>query len=286
MKVGIQLYSVRQAMEKDPIGILKKVGDAGYKYIEVANHHMDKDSGIGFGVPAKEMRKILDDYGIGLVGTHLFPFVEDALERVLEYQAEVGCKRIGYANSVFPNGMEDVKARCEEMNRVGEKSRAYGIQFYYHNHFQEYQKFEGKTVMQHMRDNTEPDLVAFELDTYWAARGGVDPVEAMAELGDRLILLHQKDFTKGANVPIDLFSYKHTHDDSLGWEIFDDHAENGHLFIEIGTGVLPIQSYIDQGNKQGVEYIVLEQDYTQLDEIESIKLSMENFRKFSGIEWA
>ncbi len=172
----------------------------------------------------------------------------------------------------------------ERMNKDAETAKKYGMRYYYHNHFWEYQKFDGKTVMEIMAENTDPAIFFFEQDNYWAARGGVDPVEEMEKLKGRLILMHQKDFAKDANEPISLFEERIDINKPITQKM---HSENRHVgtFAEVGNGVLPIQDYIDKGNECGVEYVLLEQDLTAIDEIESIKISMEAFHKFTGIEW-
>jgi sugar phosphate isomerase/epimerase len=157
------------------------------------------------------------------------------------------------------------------------------MQFYYHNHYHEFQKFGGKTVYELLAEYTEADLVFLELDTYWAARAGVNPIDIIEKYQDRLILLHQKDFPEGASDPLNLFDGIVDPERNIDFEVFAG-AGNPKSFTEIGTGVLPIQDYIDAANKAPqVEYIILEQDHTRLDELESVRVSMEAFKRFSGI---
>ena len=84
MKVGIQLYSVRNHMAEDPIATIKEVAKAGYKYIEVANHNALEDSGVGFGVTAGELKKIMEDTGISIFSAHIFPLDPDNMTPILE----------------------------------------------------------------------------------------------------------------------------------------------------------------------------------------------------------
>ena len=72
MKVGIQLYSVRNNMEKDPISTIQEVAKAGYRHLEVANYNADADPGIGFGITAKEVRALLDYLGTDIFSAHIF----------------------------------------------------------------------------------------------------------------------------------------------------------------------------------------------------------------------
>lgn len=283
MKVGIQLYSVRNSLKEAPLETLKTVANVGYKYVEFANGDTVADPGTGFGLPASEMKKFLDDNGIGVVGGHLQPLDPDNLDAIIEYHNTIGTPRIGWAMGAF-NSMDEIKERAELFNKLGEKFHAAGIQFYYHNHFQEFREFGGKPALYHLAEMTAPENLAFELDTFWCCRGGYDPIEVMNTLGSRVTLLHQKDFWKDSPEDIRFLGKVIPNNTHLTREHFSM-AANHDNFVEIGTGILPIQSFIDKGNEIGVEYVVLEQDYTKLGELKSIEVSMESFRKFNGIEF-
>lgn len=284
LKVGIQLYSVRNSLKQDPGGTLEALAEAGYRYLEAANHNAAEDPGVGFGLSAKEMKARLDDLGLSIIGSHIFPWKPESLDPVLDYHQEIGNTRIGCAMEFFPyNDLDHLRRLCDAFNRAGELCKERGMQFYYHNHYHEFQKFGGKTVYELLAEYTEADLVFLELDTYWAARAGVNPIDIIEKYQDRLILLHQKDFPEGASDPLNLFDGIVDPERNIDFEVFAG-AGNPKSFTEIGTGVLPIQDYIDAANKAPqVEYIILEQDHTRLDELESVRVSMEAFRRFSGI---
>ena len=132
-------------------------------------------------------------------------------------------------------------------------------------------------------DNTDPRYVSFELDTFWAMRGGADPVEVMKRLGARLKLVHQKDFSKTSTSPVNLWTVKDP-ETLITRETFGEGMDPKD-FCEIGTGIMDIQTIIDTANALGAEYIVLEQDHTQLTQMESVRISMDSFKKFSGLDW-
>lgn len=272
-------------MAKDALGTMKRVADLGYKYWETCElFGVDIPNNYGLaGMPADEARRFLNDTGVSVIGTHFSSAVmsdEAEMDRFLEYQAEIGCWSPGLAMDFWDN-LDDLKRKCEGYVKIAEKCKNLGMIFHYHNHFQEFQKFEGKTVLEHMAEIMPEDLVKFEIDTYWAARGGADPCAVIENLGDRCIMLHQKDYP--ADAPeINLFAGVYSQEMVIN-EFNIPGIED--TFIEVGSGVLPIQSYIDSGNKAGVKYITLEQDITKLDELESIKMSMECFKKFTGISW-
>ncbi|NLJ86896.1 MAG: sugar phosphate isomerase/epimerase [Firmicutes bacterium] len=287
LKVGIQLYSVRQSLQKDPYGVLAQVAEVGYKYLEAANHDAANDPGVGFGVPADKMKASLDELGMSIVGSHINPLKAELLDGVLDYHQALGNKQIGCDIEFFPyEDVDFVLRRCELFNEVGEKCKERGMRFYYHNHYQEFQKFGDKTVYEIIMENTDPSLVFIELDTYWATRGGQNPVELIRKYKDRLVLLHQKDFPKDAPQNLVMYDGIINPEMPINMDVFMATLQP-RCFTEIGTGILPIQDIINAAkDAPNLEYIILEQDHTQLDEIESIKVSMEAFRKFSGVEWA
>ena len=286
LKVGVQLYSVRQSLLEDPYGTLAKVAEAGYKYVEAANHDSTTDPGVGFGVPAEAMKESLDSLGMSIVGCHVHPLEPERLVEILDYHQAVGNKQIGVGIAFFPyNDIDFVRRLCDSYNRIGEMCKERGMRFYYHNHYQEFQVFGDKTVYDIMMENTDPELLYLELDTYWAMRAGQDPVELIEKYKDRLVLLHQKDFPADASQPLVVYEGLVDRNQEISMETFAN-AIDPLTFTEIGTGTLPIQKIIDAAQKAPhLEYIILEQDHTQLDEIDSIRTSMEAFRKFSGVEW-
>lgn len=283
LKVGIQLYSVRLLMKEDPIKTIEQVVEAGYKYIEVANHNALEDAGVGFGVDADTMNALMQKSGFKIVSAHIFPFNDDNYKRVIEYNLKIGNKTLIYPMEMFTD-RDDVLRKSEYYEKMGEISRKEGLQFLYHNHYQEFQEFEGERVLDTILKNTSPENVNLELDTFWTLRGGLDPVEMMKLYGTRIKMLHQKDFSKDTKTPVNMFDVvgKDTYIDR---QLFvDTKCEDD--FVEIGFGQMNIQSIIDAANELGsVEYIVLEQDATKLNQLDSVKLSMQGFRKFSGISW-
>ncbi len=118
----------------------------------------------------------LSDLGLSIVGCHINPLQLDILPRALDYQAELGNRQIGCDIEFYPLGDRDyVLRRCDAFNRVGELARERGMRFYYHNHFQEFQRLGDDYVYDIILANTDPDLVLLEFDTYWVYRGGQDP---------------------------------------------------------------------------------------------------------------
>lgn len=283
IKVGIQLYSVRKMMKEDPLATIRKVSEAGYKYLEVANHNALEDDGVGFGVPAEKLSEILESCGSRIVSAHIFPFNEENYKRVIEYNQKIGNKILVYPMETF-SSYDDTMKKAEMYEMMGKVAAENGMQFLYHNHFQEFQKFNGKRVLDLIVENTDPQHVNLELDTFWALRGGYDPVETMTGYGTRIKLIHQKDFSGESTTPVNMFDI--VGENALITRELFSQVKCDDDFTEIGFGRMDIQSIIDKALELGsVSYVILEQDATKLNEIDSIKRSMEGFRKIRGISW-
>lgn len=286
MKLGIQLYSVRGIFQRQPERTLQTLSKLGYRYLEAANHNAAVDDGVGFGQPTKELKRNLTDFGLKIIGCHINPLRMDRIDAVLDYHRELGNRQIGCDFEVFPYGDWDfVKARCELFNQISEKCESRGMHFYYHNHYQEFQRFEpeGERVYDFILRNTDKKVL-IETDTYWMARGGVDPIDYIKRYQDRLLLIHQKDFPQSAPQPLGMYDGLIGPSANITSDVFEA-TINPLCFTEIGQGVLPIQSYIDAAaDAPLLEYIILEQDYSRYDELLSVEKSMESFQKFHGID--
>ncbi len=281
LKVGIQMFSVRESMKKDPIGTINRVAQMGYKYIELANLKGKRDPGCGFGVSPKELNAAIAPYGAEIFSAHVYPLDEENIDAVLEYHAALGTKYL--VSKPFDEGREATIRGCELLNRLGEKCKAAGMQHAIHASFFTYFA-DGTWPLDLITERTDPALVKYELDTYWILRSGYDPVERMRMYGDRIILLHQKDLPKGYDKPININS-------TVPPGTFFQPGDYGHsgtdAFCEIGTGQLDLQLMIDTAIEcTAASHIILEQDFTQLDEFESIELSMQGFRKCNHIDWS
>jgi sugar phosphate isomerase/epimerase len=261
-------------------------GSAGFNNLEAANHNAMNDPGVGFGVQAAELRDRLADLGLRIVGCHINPLNLDILPRALDYQATLGSRQFGCDIEFFPRNDRDyVLRRCEAFNRVGELARERGMRFYYHNHFQEFQRIGGDHVYDLILQNTDPALVFLEMDTYWMYRGAQDPIAWMKKCAERIILLHQKDFPANAPQPLNLYDGVVSVDEPIDMAVFDE-RKNTLCFTEIGTGILPVQTIIDAAaTLPNLDYLILEQDHTTLSELDSICVSREAFySRFTGID--
>lgn len=302
IKVGLILYSVREAMAQDTLGTVEKVAKLGYKNIEVCNHNAAVDSGIGFGVSAEELKAAFDKFGSKVISAHIFPFEKSDTKAVLAYN-----KTLENTNIVNPMGRfttyDDLMLQCEYFNKMGRICREEGMNYLYHNHSHEYRTFGGKSILDLIVENTDPEYLSLELDTFWTMRAGLDPAVMLKHFGKRVKLVHQKDFAWDSIVPINILGLtaeeremKPGEDIGLNGDGRSQQSQEERqrtmvasrsAFTEIGTGIMHIQDIIDAVNTYSdAAYIILEQDATRMPgELESVKKSMESFRKFTGISW-
>lgn len=310
LKVGLILYSVRRSMEKDPIGTVREVAGMGYKYIETCNHNAIRDEGCGFGIPAEELKKTLDTFGSRVISTHIFPLEKADLGKVAAYN-----QVMGNTNIVNPMGQfstyDDLMRQCETFNQIGKKLHEEGMHFIYHNHEHEFRTIRGKMIEDYLLENTDPEYVSFELDTFWTMRGGLNPVDVIKHMGKRIRLIHQKDFAWDSIQEINLIGLTKEDREIKEGEVVgmggnskyalaggkhvgsEDEAEaeyrrrRASSFTEIGSGIMHIQDIIDAASRYtSAEYIILEQDATRMPtEMDSVKKSMEGFKKYHGIVW-
>ena len=271
LRIGLQLYSVRNALADSTQATLERVSELGFRYLEAANHNAASDDGIGFDVPAGDLRSVLDDLGLQVVGCHVNPLRMDRLPAVLDYQQQIGNTQIGCDIEFYPpNDRDYALRRAEFFNVVGQLCAERGMRFYYHNHYQEFQLIDGQTVYEIILDNTDPELVFIEMDTYWVYRGGQDPIAWMRRYPERVILLHQKDFPADAPQPLNLYDGVVDPDGTITMETFEHDLRPG-CFTEIGTGTLPIQDILDTADGlPNLQYMLLEQDFSSYPDLESV----------------
>lgn len=280
MDLGVQLFSIKKHFIDNPDTTLDRLADIGYRAVEFPLD-LSGENRFGMGdVPAAFLAKKLASRGLKLIATHLRLTDDTQLAAAIDYSLAAGS-----SNVVIPLGLidnqEQVLTLADRLNTFGEVFRQNGIQLFYHNHFQEFQRFDGKSAFQTLLERTDPQLVKFEIDTYWAVRGGADIVPLLEQLGPRCGLIHQKDMPAGlANVdilagqaaprPIDLSTIRH--------------FTAPHLFTEVGNGVLPIAQIIDCARQHcQPQAIIVELDATDIDELDSVAISYRNLSRLMGV---
>lgn len=245
--ISVQLYTVRDLTARDFAGTVKQVAAIGYESVEMA--------GYGNLKTAAEAKKALDDAGLSVAGTHVsIDQLENEIVRVMDESETLGTKLVicPFMPEARRKDAQGWKSVARSLNQAGRACHERGIDFAYHNHSFEFQKFDGKTGLDIFFDNSEPHLVKAAIDVYWVKHGGEDPVARINQLGDRVVALHLKDMAAG-----------------------DDRK-----FAEVGTGILDFKAILEAAKKHGVRYGAVEQDNTYgKDPLEAIKTSYENLKK-------
>ena len=221
-EVGIQLYSVRSLIgvfgksEGDYKPVLQALADMGYTFVEAASY---KD-GLLYGTPPQQFRRDVEATGMKVLSTHCTLNLSDKqlatgdFTEALKWWDEciAAHKAAGVEYIVVPSmrrieTLDGLATYCRYFNEVGARCKAAGIKFGYHNHSREFEKVEDRVMLDYMLENTDPDKVFFQLDVYWASKGGVNPSAYIQKYAGRFPLLHIKDVDIiGASETIDFES--------------------------------------------------------------------------------
>jgi sugar phosphate isomerase/epimerase len=249
--VGVQLYSIREDMRKDPQGTLNALAEMGYKYVEHANYIGRKF----YGWEAKEFKKRLDDLGIKMPSGHTVmgkPHWDDAkndftdLWKYTVEDAAIMGQELVISPSIDMGIRKDKNLLLKYMdifNKSGELCQKSGMRFGYHNHdFEFSEKLEGELLYDIMLNNTDPTLVAQQLDIGNMINGGGVPAEVMKKFPGRFVSMHVKD-----EVP-----------SSAGHEKFES------TVLGKGSGQIDVQALVKLGDKEGgTKHFIIEQESYQ-----------------------
>lgn len=235
---GLQLYTVRDALDADREGTLERVAEIGYREVELA--------GLAGGT-ARAMRASLKRCGLDAPSMHAsYDRLRDDVDSVLEEAGILGARFLvcPSVDAGERRTADDWKRVCRTLNGVGRLARGHGLVLAYHNHDFEFVRFgAGTTPFQLLTTETDPQDVKLELDVYWVAKAGQDPVRLLHEFGDRVRLVHLKDLgSDGATV-------------------------------ELGRGVLDMERIVRAALLAGVKHLFVEQD-TSADPLASIAASL------------
>ncbi|MFT4886448.1 MAG: sugar phosphate isomerase/epimerase [Pseudohongiellaceae bacterium] len=185
-KQGIQLYSLRQEMGADFEGTLAKLAEIGFKEMEFAGY---------FDKTPSQVRGILDAHGLTSPAAHIpLEAIRNNLNKVIDTAATIGQKYIVLPYMVGADREYDNYARIAELlNYAGEAGKNAGIKMGYHNHDFEFDKHDGRMGYDVLLEQTDDDLVFFEMDLYWAATAGIDARDYFRKYPGRFTMLHVKD---------------------------------------------------------------------------------------------
>ncbi|MGM9637845.1 MAG: sugar phosphate isomerase/epimerase family protein [Eubacteriales bacterium] len=267
-KVGLQLYSVRDEMEKDFFGTLKAVKEIGYDYVEFAGY---------FGHTAKEVRSMLDELGLVCISVHQGPdlFMEQGQEAV-DYLTTIGAKYCAipwYGIENYRDGR--FESTIEMFKKVSDLLAKSGIRLTYHNHDFEFQMMDGKPILEQIYA-AMGDKIEGEVDTCWVRYAGVDPCEFLRKYIGKMKTLHLKDFVckKMAQGPVYALI-----DDSGKTSEPVSKEDNGFRFVPVGQGLQDFPAILAAAEDVGIDYVIVEQDQSyELSSIEAARQSREYLR--------
>jgi len=270
-RLGIQLYSVRDAMGKDPKGTLKKLSDGEVKHVEHANYINRKF----YGFSAKEFKKILGDLGMLMPSGHTVMTAKDwdvskndftdKWKNTVEDAAEVGQRYVisPWLDESLRTDMDGLKRFMDQFNKCGELCKSHGMKFGYHNHDFEFStKVGDSNLFDYILKNTDPELVVQQLDTgNMAGVPGGDPLELLHKYPGRFELMHVKDEIKVA-----------------------EKGEMGHGYEStiIGQGIMPMKEILKVARKTGgtSQFIIEQESYQGKDPVESVIIDLQTMKKW------
>jgi sugar phosphate isomerase/epimerase len=243
---GVQLYTFRSELMRDPKGTLKIIADLGIKQIESAA----SNKGLYYGLTPTEMKQTCKDLGMTLRSGHCG--IDANWQRTIDQAAESGqeylvCSSLPFSGDTIAN----YQRVSERFNKAGEECKKAGLKFGYHNHDFEFKKDNGQTLYDVLLKNTEPALVHMELDLGWVVASGNDPFEYFKNYEGRFPLWHLKDM-KGTGS------------------------------VEFGNGSLDIAGVLKRSKQAGLKYFFIEQEEYPAGSAEaSMKLNMDYLSKIN-----
>jgi sugar phosphate isomerase/epimerase len=254
LPIGLELYTVRNELEKDFAGTIKKVAAIGYKEVELYAF-LNK--------PAAEIRQTLADNGLVCPVAHYDLSLEPRLAQEIEYANNLGLKYmvVAWLKPEERKSLDQYKRYAEFFNRAGAETKKAGIQFGYHNHNFEFKKFGGVVAFDELLRLTDPQLVKIELDCFWMTWAGRDPIEYMKRDPGRYPILHVKDRKPGFGLSTDV-------DDKPG------------PFTEVGHGIIDWKPIFGAASP-GVKHYFVEQDFCDGPPLESARISYEYLKHLS-----
>ncbi len=241
LQVALELYTVRDETSRDFAGTIRRVAQLGYAGVEFA----------GYGnLTAAEMAALLAETGLHAVSTHLRL---DALQGLQLDEAMRYCKDIDCSIIVLPSlphewrTLAGMQALAPQLNTIGQRCQEHGITFGYHNHDFEFTRVDGMYLLDHLLQLTDSSFVKIELDMYWAAYAGVDPVAYLQTHAERIALIHLKDMAADRSM------------------------------TEVGKGILDMQAVCAFAEAHGL-WCIVEHDHPELPSLESARISLEYFK--------
>ncbi len=249
---GVQLYSVKEDMAKDPVATIKAISTYGYKQIE----SFEGAKGMFWGMQPKEFKTMLDDLGLTIISSHCD--TKKDFEKKAEDAASIGMKYLINPYVGRQKSINDFKNIADQFNKNGEICKNNGIRFAYHNHDYTYQPVDNELPVDVLMNNTDKDLVDYEMDIYWVVAAGKDPLEYMKKYDGRYKLCHVKDYAKTPD------------------------KTKSNNSVDLGTGSINFADVLGQSLKYGMKYFVVEQEaFINSTPLKSIKIDADYMKNLN-----
>ena len=243
MRKSVQIYSIRNLVSENLDEAFKLLSKIGYEGVEFAGISIYRDE--------KEIKRLLDKYKLEISGTHIKQVeLFSDIDRAIEFYSYLGCKRLIIPS--YPlNDMASIDEFVEKVRTVIPKIKKAGMRLYYHNHTKEFEKIDGKCILDIVAEKLSADELWFELDVLWVTSGGQNAVEYLEKYKNRTDLFHAKD-------------------------------GDGHTGLVLGTGTVPMQKVFDKAKELGLEWAVVEAEAGQETDAQnkSVEVDYQEMLKF------
>jgi sugar phosphate isomerase/epimerase len=256
----LQLYSVREFLPRDYQGTLNQLGAMGYRDVEAAGFYNHT---------AAEVKQSMTQAGLRCVSAHYSLQALQPLDDILKFGRELGLEYIicaspllrdpakakggGWAAAIEAMSADDWKWNIDQLNHIGERVRAEGMKFGYHNHYIEFHEHDGFLPYDLLLQQTDPKLVAMEMDCGWVVIGGHKPEEYLTRCPDRYVMLHIKEFKLE------------------GWKPGMEPVST-----EMGRGSIDYASIFAAAKKARIEHIFVEQEaFPDMPAMDALKTDAE-----------
>ena len=248
--IAAQLYTVRD-YTKTAEGLkeaLRKIKAIGYESVQV--------SAIG-PIEPEQVKSIIDELGFTICATHVgYDRLKNDLENVIKEHKLWDCKYVGLGSipQEFRSTLSGYESFVKESAVIARQLKEHGLQWIYHNHKFEFEKFAGKRLgMDVLLEDTDQEAFGFELDLYWVHAGGANPIDWIRKVKGRMSVVHLKDMAI---------------------------LNNEQIYAEIGEGNMNYGDLIQACRETGVEWFVVEQDECRRDPFESLAISFQNLQQY------
>lgn len=264
LPVALQVYSIREEAARDFEKAMRTVKEIGYDGVELAGL---------YGIPASEIRKILDKVGLVAISAHVSELMGGGvpLEEILNDYLTIGVKYIAvpYLGEGSRPGDKDFDKILEKIDHIGAEAQKKGLTLLYHNHDFEFKKMpDGTYGLDYMYAHVPADHLKTELDTCWVNVGGEDPAAYVRKYAGRAPVVHLKDFDGSKSEQMyELIGIKSEKKENV---------KNTFRFRPVGYGKQDFPSILAASLEAGAEWVVVEQDqWYDTPALECAKLSRE-----------